>query len=266
MSVMQAPSLGATAFPLYYQRNPSKRDYNYTISIPTAATGFTDPPWTAQVMRRVSYTGTFAYNVINTTEVEITGYAGSDTNLLIPESFNIDGVLYNVTSITADAFNNSNNIVTITIPRYVVNIGNGFLSANTSITTINVDTNNAFYSATNGVLYDKNNQYLIKYPNKKTGTSYSILNTTKVISTGAFSGSSVIRTITIPTSVIAISSNSFDNCTSLTTINFSSTTPPILLGAGIFPLNVGLFLNVPTSAQNTYRNSLYYYVYRSYIS
>jgi len=265
MSVMQAPSLGASAFPAYFQRNPVKRDYNYTISVPTAATGFTDPTWPADVIRRVSYTGTFAYNIINANEIEITGYAGSDTNLIIPESFLIDVTTYNVTSIKADAFNNSNNIVTITIPRYVVNIGNGFLSGNTSITTISVNASNTFYSATAGVLYDKTGTYLIKYPNKKVGTTYTLLSTTKIISTGAFSGSSVIQTITIPISVIAIASNSFDACTSLTRINFLANTPPTLLGAGVFPLNAGLILDAPTAGVTTYKNSLYYYVYRNYI-
>jgi len=265
MSVMQAPSLGASAFPTFYQRNPTKRDYNYTISVPTAATGFVEPDWVAQVIRRVAYTGTFSYNVINTNEIQISGYAGSDTNLVIPESFDIDGIFYNVTSITATAFDNSNNIITITIPRYVVDIGNGFLSGNTSITTINVNANNVFYAATSGVLYNKNSTYLIKYPNKKTGTLYTLLSTTKIISTGAFSGSRVLTTLTIPVSVIGISSNSFDDCTSLTRINFSATTPPMLLGAGIFPINGSLILDVPTTAVNTYKTSLYYYVYRNYI-
>ena len=265
ISVMQAPTLGASVWPAYYQRNPSKRDYNYTISVPTAAAGFVEPDWVAAVIRRVSYTGTFAYNVINTTEIEITGYAGSDINLIIPESFDINGTIYNVTSIAADAFNNSNNIVTITIPRYVVNIGNGFLSANTSITTINVNASNTYYSATAGVLYDKNSQYLIKYPNRKTGTTYTLLSTTRIISTGAFSGSRVLTTLTIPISVIGISSNSFDDCTSITRINFSSSTPPMLLGAGIFSINGAFMLDVPTNAVNAYKTSLYYYVYRNYI-
>jgi hypothetical protein len=265
ISVMQAPTVGANSFPAY-RTFIIWRLYNYSISVPTGATGFTAPLWPDEVMERVTYTGSFSYNVINSNEIEIISYTGNDTTLVIPESFNVSGNVYNVTSIAATTFDNTTNLTTITLPRYLNNVGNGFLAGNTSIRTINVNASNTFFKATNGVLYDFSNETLIKYPNAKTGNAYSMLSTTKVIGIGAFSGSSVIRTITIPASVVAISSNSFDNCTSLTGINFSGTVPPILLGSGVFPINSGLTIDVPNSVVNTYKNKLYYYLYRNYIS
>ena len=265
ISVMQAPSVGSNSFPAYRTFIIWKL-YNYSIAVPTGATGFTTPNWPTEVMERVSYTGSFSYNIINTNEIEIISYTGADTTLVIPETFNVSGTIYNVTSIGAVTFDNSTVLTTITIPRYVNNLENGFLAGNTSITTINVNTNNTFYSATAGVLYDKTGTYVIKYPNKKTGTTYSLLSTTKAISVGAFSGVSVLQTLTIPSTVTTISTNSFDNCPSLTKIIFSGAVPPMLLGAKTLPVNTGMIFDVPNANVNTYKNTIYYYLYRNYIS
>ncbi|MDD2376708.1 MAG: leucine-rich repeat protein [Clostridia bacterium] len=264
LSVMTAPTITANSFPAFRTVWIWKY-YNHSISVPTGATGFTEPLWPDEVMERVSYVGSFSYNVINTNQIELISYTGSDTTLVIPESFNVSGNIYNVTSIGPATFDNTSNLTTITIPRYVDTIQNGFLANNNSITTINVNSNNAFYSATAGVLYNKTNTHLIKYPNRKTG-SYTMLSTTKVVGIGAFSGASVITTLTIPTSVIAISSNSFDNCTTLNRINFSASVPPMLLGANIFPINSGMYLNVPNPNVAAYEGAIYYYIYRDYIS
>lgn len=265
MSVMQAPTIYANTFPTY-RTFIIWRYYNYTVSVPTNASGFTDPPWPAAVMNRVSYTGSFTYNIINDNEIEIISYTGNDTSLTIPNSFTVDGTVYNVTSIGASTFDNTTNLRTLTLPRYLNNIENGFLAGNTSIRTINVDSSNTFFKANAGVLYDFNNEILIRYPNGRTNTGYTLINTTKVIGVGAFTGGNILTTLSIPASVVAISSNSLDNCTSLTTITFSGTTPPMLLGSKIFPNNANLNIRVPNSALNTYRNKINYYPFRSIIT
>lgn len=265
ISAMQAPSLGSSAFPLGFEQNKNRWIYNYTISIPTSATGYIDPPWHSEVLRRVNYTGTFSYNIINTNEIQITDYTGTDTNLIIPDTIDINGVPYNVTSIASTAFSNNTNITAITLPLYLNSVENGFLSNNSVIRTINVNASNTFFKSVSGVLFDKNGEYLIRYPNGNTATTYTLPTTTKVISTGAFSGATGLHVITLDAALSLIAPNCFESCSTLTTITFNSTTPPYLLGQKTFPANGSLSIRVPSASLITYQNRIYYYPYRGQI-
>src|SRR5271157_4597088 len=88
----------------------------------------------------------------------ITNYTGPGGALTIPPT-NINGLP--VTSIGDQAFNNSTNLTNVTIPNSITNIGAGVFDGCASLTAITVDTNNAFFSSTNGVLFDKGQTTLI---------------------------------------------------------------------------------------------------------
>jgi len=114
-------------------------------------------------------------------------YCTNLTSITIPNS---------VTYIGSSAFGSCESLISVTIPNSVTYIGRGAFSSCYSLTAINVDADNGAYTAQDGVLYTKDKTTLIKYPAKKTDTSFII-----------------------PNSVTYIESDAFSDCTSLTTIN-----------------------------------------------
>ncbi|MGN0523936.1 MAG: leucine-rich repeat domain-containing protein [Eubacterium sp.] len=78
------------------------------------------------------------------------------------------------------------------------------------IENIYVDSNNSYFCDVNGVLFDKNKTKLIKYPDGKTETSYSIPDSVTRIEDNAFENSK-ITDISIPENVSSIGRSVFYN-------------------------------------------------------
>jgi len=127
-----------------------------------------------------------------------------------------------VTSIGEDAFLN----FTLTS----INIGSSLRSLDNlpilgmALTAINVSENNPHFSSKNGVLFSKNKDTLIRYPNNKQGDSICIIpNGVTTIGRDAFSvtsgGWQQPLSIIIPNSVTFIGDNAFLNRFSITSIN-----------------------------------------------
>lgn len=109
-----------------------------------------------------------------------------------------------VTSISDEAFIMCN-LTSITIPDSVSEIGWSF--AWSELTTIDVDANNPVYMSIDGVLFEKEDNVaikLIKYPEKKSGTSYTIPATVTTIDDYALENCQYLSTISIPNSVTTI--------------------------------------------------------------
>ena len=123
-----------------------------------------------------------------------------------------------VTSVRNEAFKKSTNLISITIPNSVRNIGSYYpFSYCTSLISINVATDNPNYSSTDGVLFNKDKTSLIQYPGGKQG-EYAIPNSVTSIGEGAFMGCAGLTSIEIPNSITSISSMVFDHCTSLSSV------------------------------------------------
>ena len=75
--------------------------------------------------------------------------------------------------------------------------------------------------STNGVYKDN---ILIKYPQNKQSTSYTIPAWVYIIAKGAFQGNKYLKTIRIPSSVRYIGDNAFDGCDQLTSIEIYEST------------------------------------------
>lgn len=140
-----------------------------------------------------------------------------------------------VRSITDDAFRYCENITNVTLPNGLASIGDEafYSSAITSIIipssvtniginafgwcfnlkSISVDSENQYYSSDEyGVLFNKEKNELIKYPNNSKQTVYSIPEGVTTITADAFENCYRLNSVTIPESVTEIGSGVFFNC------------------------------------------------------
>ncbi|MEE1053193.1 MAG: leucine-rich repeat protein, partial [Acutalibacteraceae bacterium] len=139
-----------------------------------------------------------------------------------------------VTSIDGNAFYKCSNLIGVTIPNSITYIGRNAFSGCTgltsmtlpnsvtrideyafedcnSLTNISVDAENENYTSKEGVLFDKNLKTIIKYPAQKTGSTYSIPDSVKIICNEVFYNCENLTNITIPNGVINIGSDAFKN-------------------------------------------------------
>lgn len=116
------------------------------------------------------------------------------------------------------------------------------------ISEITVHPDNQFYSATDGVLFNKDGTELVWYPVAKSDTEYTVPNTVRKIGDYAFAfnfaltvvnvgentetlgeksfyGCSVIESVTIPKSLTSLGSNAFTYCKNLTSFNANPDNP-----------------------------------------
>jgi hypothetical protein len=128
----------------------------------------------------------------------ITGYTGPGGDVTIPDTIN--GLM--VIEIVDHAFAQQYSITGITIPVSIVSIGeNAFYP--TGLTAITVVPANPAYSSLDGVLFNKNQTELIRYPDRKAG-NYIIPNSVMAIGDWAFINCDDLTSIAIPDSVTAI--------------------------------------------------------------
>jgi TolB-like protein len=130
-------------------------------------------------------------------EVIITGYTGTDTDVVIPQT--IGGMP--VTGIGWD-FEGNSIMSSITIPINII-IGTYVFANCGSLMTITVDQRNASYSSIDGVLFNKNKTRLIKFPPGRTG-DYTIPASVITIERGAFMNCNNLTSLTIPASTVNI--------------------------------------------------------------
>ncbi len=131
------------------------------------------------------------------------------TSVTIPSS---------VTSIGYDAFAWCDSLTSVTIPSSVTSIGDdAFVCGNLRRITVNQD-NEHYMSDSYGVLFNKTQTELIKYPSGNTRISYAIPEGVTEIGDKAFSGCSSLTSVTIPEGVTDIGYSAFSGCSSLTSI------------------------------------------------
>lgn len=196
--------------------------------------------------------GDFTYTIANGT-VTITDYSTSSDTLIFPSEINDlpvtriesmqgprEPINQNVTSIVIPssvttlgnfAFCWLTQLPTIYIPASVTNIEELALVGLRGLTQFNVDPNNPDYCSQDGVLYSKTRQKLLRYPVKKSGSSFQIPGEVTEIAPMAFSGSD-LETISIPQGVVSIGVYAFVECTKLTSLNIPASVQSVGLSMG----------------------------------
>ena len=181
--------------------------------------------------------------------------------IVIPNSIEYNGVIYNVTcigegafyycsfltsvtipssvtSINSNAFFGCRRLTSVNIPDGVTSIGNRAFQGCSSLASINIPSSvasiasDAFYSTPwfsnqpDGVIYAGKVAYTYK-GTMPDNTAIDIKEGTKVINSGAFSGKSNLISINIPDGVTSIGVGAFRGCSSLTSINIPSSVTSI---------------------------------------
>ncbi len=133
-------------------------------------------------------------------QVELSGYEGdlSPSILNISTNVTIDGISYSVTSIGFSAFENCDNLQSVTIPNSVTNIGLSAFRNCSSLQSVTIP--NSVTSIGNYAFRNCSNLQSVTIPNSVTS-----------IGMYAFSGCSNLQSVTIPNSVTSIGSSAFQN-------------------------------------------------------
>ena len=159
-----------------------------------------------------------------------------------------------IISIVDSAFAKCESLETITLPDSVEKIGKTLFMSCTSLKevnigekatyiyisafhncssleAINVSENNEKYMSVDGVLYSKDGTTLIRYPQGKKDSSFTVPDGVTTIGSYAFSDNPYIENVILPDSVTSIKSIAFGDCNNLTRINIPSFVTEIGIGA-----------------------------------
>lgn len=133
-------------------------------------------------------------------------YCENITDLVIPDS---------VVNIGGCAFSDCSKLKNIHFGSGIENIGYEIFSGCYSLEKISVSEGNKVLSVDNGVLFNKEKTELIKYPVKKTDSSYAVPSSVKTINTSAFSSVENIEKLTLPEGLETIEDEAFSGLTAL---------------------------------------------------
>lgn len=158
----------------------------------------------------------FDYTLANdNTTVTITGYTGSDKNIVVPDT--IGGLPVTYINSTFDGCD----FESVTIGKNVSSWSTSNFNLATKLKNIYVAEGNTTYSSIDGVLYNFSGNTLYKYPCGRNDSTYTIPNIVTSISGNAFSYSS-IESIRIPEGIKSLGFSAFSSCSNLKTVYYDA--------------------------------------------
>ena len=181
------------------------------------------------------------YNLnIDTKEASVTaGTSQYKDDISIPNNINVNGQIFNVTSIEDAAFVGCEELKSVQIPSSITKIGYGIFSGCNALTTIVVSNDNMVYDSRNdcnAIIETESNTLIVGCNN--TTIPYSVQSITirsfencskmtnvnipnSVVGLGGFNGCDNLSEINIPNTVSYLYGETFYGCKSLKTINLS---------------------------------------------
>ena len=185
----------------------------------------------------------FHYTIDRETKTaKLTKYSGTDTDVVIPETVDINNVTYSVTSLGAQCFEYCTSVKTVAIPSSVTKLGNGCFGSCSSLMSIyipssvtsigyncfrecealeamTVDDGNTVYDSRencNAIIETESNTMIAGCMNTVIPSSVTSLGK------ACFYGHSSLKSITIPSSVTKVEDWSFGYCSSLESVSIPS--------------------------------------------
>ncbi|NCA66552.1 MAG: hypothetical protein EOM87_00660, partial [Clostridia bacterium] len=169
--------------------------------------------------------GLTSFTINNTvTEIEESAFAGCSglTTISLPNSMRIVG---------EKAFESCTLLNTVNVARNVELIAGSAFNYCSALVAVNVNAANVTYMSVNGILFNKTQTAILKYPQGKNSVTYTIPSSVITIGAYAFSACDTLETIIIPTSVTSIGAYAFIYCSGFESINIPSSVLTIAMGA-----------------------------------
>ena len=132
-------------------------------------------------------------------------------DITIPANINHQGKQYTVTGIADNSFGGCNKVTSVSIPASVTEFGEQVFLSCTGMKYITVDKDNSVLKDIDGVLFDKNGDKLIAYPNMR-AANYDIPEGTVEIGAASFFMCNKIKTINFPSTLKKIGMLAFHYC------------------------------------------------------
>lgn len=113
-----------------------------------------------------------------------------------------------VTEIAARAFAGLD-VLELTLPAGLEQVDAEAFHGASSLRSLSISTDNAYFSTLDGVLYNKDRTVLIRYPEGKRQTAFVVPDTVRSIASGAFANCSTLQQIVLPNGLQAIGESAF---------------------------------------------------------
>lgn len=126
-----------------------------------------------------------------------------------------------VTCIGSDLLTGSTSVTNLNIPANITTFY--FYGLNgASLTSINVNSENPYYTSQYGVMYNKDMTELVKFPTAKNASAFSFPQSVTSIGRCAFAWCTGVKTITIPENVDSIYDHAFYLCPNLSSVTIEN--------------------------------------------
>jgi len=156
----------------------------------------------------------FEYSVNNDGSLMITKYIGTEKNIVIPSE--IDGM--SVTKIGEHAFTGCDGVESVTVPPTVNGINKKAFFNAAGLKNINVSEENATFMSIDGVLFRKEKTKLLCYPMGRTEDNYEIPSGVVEIGEDAFENVTSLKNVEFSRDVKEIAAHAFVDCASLESV------------------------------------------------
>lgn len=117
------------------------------------------------------------------------------------------------------AFEGNDQAVVVRIPAAVDRMGKFAFNDVPRLQRIEVAPGNGFYRSRDGILFNKAENYLLRYPPARPGSDYRIPSTVRNVAMVAFAGTRDLRQVAVPPSVTMIGDRCFEACRNLVAVD-----------------------------------------------